>query len=133
MHDVGKLVLLNIAADPYVELLRAKPLGDTAGDEIEKFGIAHPSVGKKCGAKWGLPNQILAAIETHHEPFESSEPLTKAVIAANYFARKWSVGFDESVSVIVDEEIEKSFASNQTDDFKNEFIEQYQAVLEVCG
>ena len=134
MHDIGKLVFLEAIPEQYCEILRDAQDGRTTHLEQTKFGIDHASLGKACGAKWGLPAQISLAINDHHLPIEEIEQdLSQVVVAANYFARQWQIGFDESEIGPVSAEIEHLFNPEILSDMQFECQEQFAAVLEICA
>lgn len=93
LHDVGKLVLLDVALDVYPDL-QAGQCG-TALIKLEQavFDMDHTEIGGKFGNKWGLPAAISSAISNHHSCEESSsDSLTRVVRVANEFAKKMGIG-----------------------------------------
>lgn len=69
LHDIGKIVLA--AAEGPVYKALTEELGDsgTALDAAEKqqFGFGHAEVGACLLVRWGLPEEICAAVGAHHE------------------------------------------------------------------
>ena len=93
MIDVGKLMLLDFAAEDYAIILANDVTGDTTDIEFEKFGINHAELGGECGRKWALPGSINQAILQHHAEIDSIEfGLSKTVLVGSYLARKWLIG-----------------------------------------
>ena len=94
VHDVGKLVFFDLAADQYVYDPNNLESSPTIAEEAETFGIDHGKVGNRCGVEWGLPEEINEAITFHHSP-DSSEwapELVAVVYAANRLAKAWGIG-----------------------------------------
>ncbi len=94
VHDVGKLVFFDLAADQYPYDPNNLESIPTVADEAEAFGIDHGKVGNRCGVEWGLPEEINEAITFHHSP-DSSEwapDLVAVVYAANRLAKAWGIG-----------------------------------------
>lgn len=133
MHDIGKLVFFDIVPTPYCDIIQADPTGRTSKKEIESFGVDHPTVGKNCGDKWGLPAEINLAILNHHCEFDATEhPLSQIVISANYFARKWNIGYEQEKEVVECWEIENAFETVPLSELQAEVNEQFAAVIEIC-
>lgn len=81
LHDIGKPILATIAADrggdPAVPPIR------TIADERERFGTDHAKVGGWIARRWGLPEDLCAAIERHHDPGAPPEALARPVWLAD--------------------------------------------------
>lgn len=133
MHDIGRIVLLESVGEPYHEMVVDNPIGNTTELETESFGITHPELGRACGKKWGLPNSIVVAIAHHHFPIaEVSDPLSQAIITANYCARRWQIGFATADDFVLDEQLEAVIGSEANADLQTECIEQFDAIREIC-
>ncbi len=70
LHDLGRLLMVDIAPEPYAEVLRqaeagTRPLGDL---ERERFGFTHADLGAYAAGWWGLPWSIVEPIAFHHDP-----------------------------------------------------------------
>ena len=134
MQDIGKLVFFEVVPSKYCEILEQFPSGDTAKVENELFGIDHAAVGKICGAKWGLPSPINAAIQEHHRLIgETEHELSQAIIAANYFGRQWQIGFDPNEMVETCDDIEQICGSEDAASLREVCAEQFAAVSEICS
>lgn len=132
MHDVGKLVFFKLVPDIYCEILQRDPSGQTIQCETERIGIGHAEVGRNCGVRWGLPPSINSVIADHHAPFCNCEnPLAKTVMAANYFARRWQIGFAENETVPVQSDVEDMYCEHDTAAIKDRFTDQFAAVAEI--
>ena len=110
MLDVGKLYFFDVSPTTYLEILQQGNHQRVVELENEVLGVTHPLVGAQCGRQWGLPAPINCAIKDHHLKLcEVDDQLTKTVLAGDYYARKWEVGFlaDQFISCDL---IEKRFA-----------------------
>ena len=93
LHDVGKLVLFDVAPHGYTELQKNE--SDLSSVELERqtFGIDHSTLGSKIAESWGLPFQINTAIADHHcEIDEATNSLAQLTALSNDLARTWGVG-----------------------------------------
>lgn len=97
LHDIGKLVLLDVAPNGYTEL-QTQYAGNCLVDiEQQVFGIDHAMLGSKLGRIWGLPAQVNHAIASHHCQLEPSrDSLVSITALANELAKHWGVGQDAS-------------------------------------
>jgi len=91
VHDVGKLLLIDLKADEYARMLSVETTKQTVDVEVQAFGVAHPYVGGECGRTWGLPDEVNDVILYHHAPDESDfgSGLVEVVCAANQLTRIW--------------------------------------------
>ena len=134
MHDVGKLVLLDAGGHDYASIISSDDLGDTVEKERQLFGTSHPELGGKCGQKWGLPPSIVTAIANHHHKLvEVADVASNALIAANYAARNWSIGFAEELDVPRDPELDQYINALGDSDLPQKSAEQYAALREICA
>ncbi|MFK7817379.1 MAG: HDOD domain-containing protein [Planctomycetaceae bacterium] len=90
VHDVGKLVLFDHQPMEYATVI-GHGLQSNVEKEIQKFGLDHAEIGRRCGENWGLPFEIHEAICFHHRPADAidCEPLARVVSAANLLTRIW--------------------------------------------
>ena len=133
MHDVGKLILFDAAGTAYGEMINDHPAGSILSLEHDAFGTTHPALGMTCGKKWGLPLSINAAISDHHLPMhEVSDPLSQTVIAANYFARRWQLGFGPHEAIDIDQQIESEITCAVDSTIESQCVEQFAAIGEIC-
>ena len=132
VQDVGKLVFFKIIPDVYCEILERDPSGQTIDAERERIGIGHTEVGRNCGVRWALPQSITEVISEHHAPFQDLENgLAQTVIAGNYFARKWQVGFEPTEALPEDSSIEDAFAAHDLSTMQDEFTDHFSAIEEI--
>jgi len=94
LHDIGKLVFVQLLKDDYVQLVTSTPHEELVQVEDEILGFNHQSVGERCAEKWGFPLDIRKAIGNHHLNGSSADnnSLTSVVGAANYIAKTQGIG-----------------------------------------
>ena len=102
VHDAGKLVLLDVAADEYIELASQADPCNIVTIEQDGFGIDHQQLGLRCADEWGLPLEVADAIGEHHTALteEVDSPVAKLTAAANILARRWGIGSDPKEDAI---------------------------------
>jgi len=85
MHDVGKLVLDRFLDDEQVaSLQKTQECGATLRTaELQHLGIEHSEVGAAVLAHWKLPERLRVAVQHHHTPAETDDPLASAVHVAD--------------------------------------------------
>ena len=133
LHDIGKLVLLENEGERYESILQQHREFETPAAETEAFGVTHPTIGKCCGNAWGLPGAINLAIANHHHGIhEVSDPLSTAMVLANYYARKWEIGFKEDPDFVAIDALEQALPSEFVENLKAECVDQYDAIREIC-
>ncbi len=71
LHDLGRIVLAEIAPKRYSEINQY--VGDQViiAKEMELFGVAHPEVGFILTDAWLLPEGICTPVRFHHTPFQA--------------------------------------------------------------
>jgi HD-like signal output (HDOD) protein len=96
MHDIGKLLMLQRAADDYVKILkRVEQEGcDFRTAEQEAFVCDHTEVGQLIAERWNFTKELTAAIRQHHEPWLEGAPptLARLVYAADTLAHSLGIG-----------------------------------------
>lgn len=98
LHDVGKLILLDLAPQSYAQILNANAKGENSVTlEQAWFETDHTELGKLFGDSWGLSQAICHAISQHHNPSEAQTcDLTRVTQLANQLSKTWGVGQPES-------------------------------------
>jgi HD-like signal output (HDOD) protein len=149
MHDIGKLVLLDAAGRDYVRVITGDEmgndelrnhelgnheLGNTVQQERQLFGTSHPELGQSCGHQWGLPPSIITAIGNHHKEIaDVSDSTSIALIAANYAARKWEIGFENGDALTACGELDEYVDSLGDPDLQGKAIDQFVAICDICA
>ena len=90
-HDVGKLVIYDLAPETYLQLDESLPAAQRIEQETQTFGIDHAELGMDCSDDWGLPNEIGEAIGSHHRVDEAEPGLPKCTAVANALAHRWQL------------------------------------------
>ncbi len=62
VHDVGKLMFLDLASEAYCEATAHVLAHNVISTEQELFGADHQELGMRCADDWGLPFEISDAI-----------------------------------------------------------------------
>ncbi len=94
LHDIGKLVLVQLLKDDYVHLVTSTPQEQLVDVENEIFGLNHQNVGERCAEKWGFPLDIRKAIGNHHLTDKSPDcgSLMSVVAASNFLCKSRGIG-----------------------------------------
>jgi putative nucleotidyltransferase with HDIG domain len=95
LHDIGKLIMVRyMKADLSALLLICKQKGISFVEaEREALGCDHAEVGAAMARKWDFPEEIIHAIEQHHQVSDGGNGvILDAVMLANYAAKSLGVG-----------------------------------------
>lgn len=89
LHDVGKLILLNAFPDEYSTVLEQAREKVENIDELEmaSFGATHQGVAGYLFWLWGLPEELIQSVASHHSFQTCSDGeglLSQLVFAANW-------------------------------------------------
>ncbi len=108
LHDIGKLLLIKNIPDDYestYRLYQQQQLNNPIQIEKQYIGVDHTEVGACLLGKWGLPNDIVHAVQYHHIPDSSQYGfnIASAVYTADVINRlnecnklsDWSTYFDK--------------------------------------
>lgn len=70
LHDIGKLVLSQVATAEYDACLAAAERRNELirAMELETFGVDHSEVGSWLAEQWKLPPAVVSAVRRHHTP-----------------------------------------------------------------
>ena len=123
LHDVGKIVLSTVAAEPYRHVL-VRAWGEGGRLEVlerETLGVDHREAGVMFAVHNGLPAVVVQAIAHHHDPAQATtHRLEVALIAlANFLSKARGLGFSGARL----EESDGEFAAHPA----------WRVVEEVCG
>jgi putative nucleotidyltransferase with HDIG domain len=94
LHDVGKVILgQHLDPDMFVQLRQLVNEGGMTYIEAERSLLEtdHAIVGAAVAGYWKFPDEMVYAIEKHHDPEPRAENLLDIVIIANAVAKK--IGF----------------------------------------
>ena len=101
LHDVGKTILGSYLQDQVQEILkmvREAPKKEKLSflqAERHVLGMDHAELGGRIAERWGLPEEIVAAIRYHHEPAHAPEhllPIVAVVHTSNIFVLGAGIG-----------------------------------------
>jgi len=100
-HDVGKLVLYDLASDEYIGLTDASTSMSLVEQEQQIFGLTHEEIGVRCSEDWRLPPIITHAIGYHHAPKSAPQDqlFVSLIHVADLLARIWQIGSTEECVV----------------------------------
>ena len=108
IHDVGKLIILEVAPDQLqkvIRIAREKKISFTAA-ELEAGVPSHLSLGLELARHWNLPDTIRMAIENHHSPTNAKE---QALIEwANLYSHVHHIGNSGNYDASNSEKLEKA-------------------------
>lgn len=120
LHDVGKLILFQLADyDEVEELMQNKRLKNYEA-EYETYGTSHAEIGAYLLALWGLPRDIIDSTAYHHVPMEAAHKnvsLLTAVHIGDLLARRIAENIDWGY-------IESINAKSETEHFLNQKINE---------
>lgn len=71
LHDIGKLFLAALSPERYGGLALRDERESVRGAEERVFGANHLVVGSWIAAEWGFPDEIVAAIRWHDDPWNA--------------------------------------------------------------
>ncbi len=96
LHDLGRLVLLASAPEPYSIVLE-QGCGAAHCLELEEelFGLPHPDAGARAMRRYGLPEMLAVAARLHHhsDPLELSRTNPDAALIASSCRLAAGTGF----------------------------------------
>jgi len=84
LHDIGKLVLVEVMAERYAQIVaRVKEEGrDIVAVEEDYLGVSHAEIGYLLADHWQFPPEMTGAIRFHHKPeLSGHKPVFTAIIA----------------------------------------------------
>jgi putative nucleotidyltransferase with HDIG domain len=73
IHDIGKLIMLEIFADDYaLDWLTNFSSEQNRHEELRMFSFTHDVVGGQLLQKWLFPENLITAVEFHHRPHQAA-------------------------------------------------------------
>lgn len=74
IHDIGKLIMLEIFAGDYeLDWMARFSNEEILHDELQVFSFTHDIVGAELLKKWLFPEKLITAVAYHHRPDEAAE------------------------------------------------------------
>ncbi len=143
LHDIGKLGLLTVMPDEYVDIIRRASAGSQTLLEHEKqmLSVTHTEVGKWISEKWNFPEKFRNAIWLHHQnpgayqdQSENSGHLEWIIYIADHLVRRSRIGNAGNQYLQNDDlwlQQNFGFDSDDLSDFTEELLPRVQAAGEV--
>lgn len=129
-HDIGKVVLLDVAPCAYSNFMKTPTL-KVSSIEFEQnlFGIDHTILGRYFAESWKLAGPIQQAITGHHLPKGEGivSPISESICLANQLVKAWGIGQTELGSISeyavqwlnnCDEETQQAIRTNGTENYE---------------
>jgi HD-like signal output (HDOD) protein len=81
-HDLGRLGLVLIAAEPYGNILSKEFRDMDEASAVEKlvFGVAHDEAGAYLAQTWQFPEVLCEAMRRHHEVLKESDDIAVRIV-----------------------------------------------------
>ncbi len=89
LHDVGKIVLAQIQPGALATTIYSLTEAEALEQEKKLFGCTHAEVGSALMKKWGLPDEIISAVNEQHAPKAegaTANPLGTCLELGNLFS-----------------------------------------------
>jgi len=97
LHDIGKVILIHMAASQWEETAEKAHNEDLhiATAERAAFGADHARVANWIATKWRFPNRLIEPLTYHHQPWLAKEftSVTAVVHLADILARGMGYGY----------------------------------------
>ncbi len=100
LHDIGKLLMIQLALPQYKELEQRLLLGETESEaEQAIFGTTHEEAGELLAQRWYFPDSIRTVIRYHSTPQEAPRFQTQVCVVriADLLCELWDAGIGESI------------------------------------
>jgi len=111
LHDIGKVVLFQLAPDDFARVVEhtEKTKSLFYESECKLLRINHQEIGSALIEQWRLPKNIQNAVASHHNPTSVDDTLTTIVHCADILARAlgYGNGGDKKIPQINDTAWEK--------------------------
>lgn len=142
LHDVGKLVMLDVVADAYGtainEFDRLSKYDSLTALEIEAFGRDHQELGMDCADEWGLPFEMTAVIGHHHQPQAApvSNQLCELTRLSNHLVDCWNLTgsrMGEQEPFQTELEFRLELSADVLSSVRDEVDMQYEDIRSVCS
>ena len=103
MHDVGKTVLLDALGQLESEMGRDLPRDDV----YLALDVYHAQVGGMLARQWRMPEQVVEAVEHHHD-YDSAEKFQEAAITVNFSDQMAHVMFPSPDRTVTRDDLEQA-------------------------
>ncbi|MCB0328868.1 MAG: HDOD domain-containing protein [Bdellovibrionales bacterium] len=103
LHDVGKLLLLEINSTQYEMILKkAGRNGSFTAEEEEVYPFNHCELGQFIGELWNFSDELKMVMRLHHDPLEDLQRASLPLIvkAADLIAHKLRIGFPSGLTTL---------------------------------
>lgn len=124
LHDIGKLIL-GTTSPVFYSTLNATKLDDPSQALVRErieFGSTHADIGAYLLASWGLPQDIINAVLTHHS-FESLKSIDFSTSLAVWFANGYVNGETDQIGGdgfnLTDDMLQNRLLATHVDGWKN--------------
>ncbi len=117
LHDVGKLVMLALAPDLFLSLVREAKQKEKSFYQVEKERVEfpHTSLGYELFMYWKMPEEVLEVVGFHHDKdFIKRKEIIRCVYWADQLVRAMGIG-DGGDGNVVDVELEEIFGKEVED------------------
>ncbi len=103
LHDIGKLLLIQVMPSEYSQVISAVRNENLFFDEAEKRYLSadHAAVGGWLLKRWRLPSVLIESTLFHHHPMQAKHPFARIVHVADSLCTAFAV--DSGMSDLVQE------------------------------
>ncbi len=121
LHDMGKIVLMNLDKDSANKIEKACQLREINLPVMEEImmGLSHARIGGEIANLWDFPIELSEAIMYHHDPIMTTDeykPIVYTVYLANIFANIQNI---ENIDMLMIEPIVRDYFNiENTDELK---------------
>lgn len=97
LHDIGKLVMAQVAKADYLAVIDACEAANRPHfrAELQSFECEHATIGSMLLKRWRFPDNIVAAVKFHHSPTQAPDEakrLASLIVASNILAYRLGLG-----------------------------------------
>ena len=119
LHDVGKVMIARYLPSSLLTIVQTVHDKNVSIHDAEQhvIGLAHPSFGAWVIARWGLPTQLVEAVEYHHHPTRAKYAFDLAgiVYLANILTHRANIGSGGDLMIReVDPKVLEYFSMNES-------------------
>ena len=101
LHDIGIIVENQFLENDFIDILnKAKQNKENLPTaEYEVLGYSHTDIGKMLTDHWALPEELVVAIENHHNPDKAPQAFSKftsTLYIADYLCQERDLGYSDA-------------------------------------